>query len=215
MELGSNNLSSLAPPVFDGENYQAWAIRIQAYMEGCNYWEAIEQDYEIAPLPDNPTMHQIKTHKERVTRKAKARACLYAAVSPAIFNRIMALKSAKEIWEFLKSEYEGDERIKGMKVLNLVREFERMQMKDSDSIKEYSDKLIGIANKARALGTDVSDNRLVHKILVSVPKRYEATIASLENTKDLSKLNVIEVVSALQAQEQRRLMRQERSIEGH
>ncbi|XP_038885820.1 uncharacterized protein LOC120076114 [Benincasa hispida] len=101
-----------------------------------------------------------------------------------------------------------------MKVLNLVQEFERMQMKDSESIKEYSDKLIGIANKERALGTNLSDNRLVHKILVLVPERYEATIASLENTKDLSTLNVIEVVSALQAQEQRRLMRQEGSIEG-
>ncbi|XP_050941544.1 uncharacterized protein LOC103491872 [Cucumis melo] len=146
--------------------------------------------------------------------KAKARACLHTAVSPVIFNRLMALESAKEIWEFLKSEYEGGERIKGMKVLNLMREFERMQIKDSKSITEYSDKLIGIANKERALGRDLSDSRLVQKILVSVPKRYEATIASLENTKDLSKLKVIEVVSALQKQEQRRLMRQEGSIEG-
>ncbi|XP_038902292.1 uncharacterized protein LOC120088925 [Benincasa hispida] len=196
MELGSNNLSSLAPPVFDGENYQAWAIRMQAHVEGCDYREAIEQDCQIVPLPDNPTIHQIETHKERVTRKAKARAFLYAAVSPAIFNRIMPLKSTKEIWEFLKSEYEGDEMIKGMKVLNLVRKFERMQMKDSESIKEYSDKLIGISNKARALETNFSDNRLIQNILVSVPERYEATIASLENTKDLSKLKVIEVVSA-------------------
>ncbi|XP_038885199.1 uncharacterized protein LOC120075668 [Benincasa hispida] len=98
----------------------------------------------------------------------------------------MALKSAKEIWEFLKSEYEGDERIKGMKVLNL----------------------------ARALGINLSDNSLVQKILVSVHERYEATITSLENTKDLSELKVIEVVSALQVQEQRILMRQEGSIEG-
>ncbi|XP_038887737.1 uncharacterized protein LOC120077785 [Benincasa hispida] len=126
----------------------------------------------------------------------------------------MALKSAKEICEFLKSEYEGDERIKSMKVLNFVREFERMKMKDSESIKEYLDKLIGIVNKARALRTNLSDNRLVQNILVSVPKRYEATIDTLENTKDLSKLKVIEVVSALQAQEQRRLIRQEGSIEG-
>ncbi|XP_038902496.1 uncharacterized protein LOC120089156 [Benincasa hispida] len=66
-------------------------------------------------------------------------------------------------------------------------------MKDSESTKEYSDKLIGIANKVRALGTNLSDNRLVQKILVSVPERYEATIASLENTKNLSKLKVIEM----------------------
>lgn len=53
----------------------------------------------------------------------------------------------------------------------------------------------------------------MQKILVSVPKKYEATIASFENTKDLTQLRVVELISALQAQEQRRLMRQEGNIE--
>ncbi|KAK5794783.1 hypothetical protein PVK06_036029 [Gossypium arboreum] len=100
-----------------------------------------------------------------------------------------------------------------MKVLNLIREFERLQMKESESIKEYSDKLIGIADKVRVLGTELSDSRLVQKILVSVPEKYEATIASFENTKDLTQLKVVDLISTLQAQEQRRLMRQEGSIE--
>lgn len=69
-------------------------------------------------------------------------------------------------------------------------------MKDFESIKEYVDKLIEIANKARALGT-----RLIQKILVLVLERYETTIASLENTKDLSQLKMIDLVSALQAEE--------------
>lgn len=64
-------------------------------------------------------------------------------------------------------------------------------MKDFESIKEYVDKLIEIANKARALGT-----RLIQKILVLVLERYETTIASLENTKNLSQLKMIELVSA-------------------
>jgi len=47
-----------------------------------------------------------------------------------------------------------------------------------------------------------------------VSERYEASIASLENTKDLSKITLAEVLHALQAQEQRRLMRQDRVVEG-
>ncbi|PKI46771.1 hypothetical protein CRG98_032843 [Punica granatum] len=188
MESGSSTMSALAPPVFDGENYHAWVVRMQAYMEGCDFWEAVEQDYEVASLPNNPTINHIKIHKERVTKKTKAKACLYAAVSLAIFTRIMVLGSTKEIWDFLEVEYKGNERVKGMKVLNLIREFERMQMKESESIKEYSNKLIEIANQVRILGTDLSDSRLVQKILVSVPERYEATIASLENSNDLSQL---------------------------
>lgn len=72
-----------------------------------------------------------------------------------------------------------------MKGLNLITEFERLQMKESETTKDYFDKLISIANQARVLGTDLLDNRLVQKILVSLPERFEATIASLENTKDL------------------------------
>ncbi|XP_073113470.1 uncharacterized protein [Elaeis guineensis] len=126
----------------------------------------------------------------------------------------MACGSAKVIWDFLKAEYQRAERIRSMKVLNLIREFERLQIKESETIKEYSDKLIGIANKARVLGTDLTDNRLVQKILVSLPERFEATIASLENTKDLSQIKLAKLLSALQAQEKRRLMRQEESVEG-
>lgn len=36
----------------------------------------------------------------------------------------MTLESAKAIWDFLKEEYQEDEQIKGMKVMNLIREFE-------------------------------------------------------------------------------------------
>ncbi|XP_061348972.1 uncharacterized protein LOC133294328 [Gastrolobium bilobum] len=204
----------MAPPAFDGENYQACAVRMQAYIEGCDFWEAVEEDYEVAPLLENPTINQIKFHKEKITRKAKAKSCLYSVVSPAIFSRIMACESAKAIWDFLKAEYQGDERIRSMKGLNLIREFERLQMNESETIEEHSDKLISIANQAKILGTDLSDNRLVQKILVFLPERFEATIASLENTKDLSQIKLTELLSALQAQEQRRLMRLERSIKG-
>lgn len=59
----------------------------------------------------------------------------------------MTLESAKEIWDFLKEEYQGDERIKCMKVMNLIREFEMQRMKESGTIKEFSDRLLIIVNK--------------------------------------------------------------------
>lgn len=201
-------------PTFDGDNYQAWAVKMQAFMEGSDLWEAVEEDYEVADLPNNPTINQIRYHKERVTRKAKAKSCLFSAVSSTIFTRIMKKNSAHDIWNYLKEEYEGDERVKGMKVLNLLREFERQQMKESEYAKEFVDRLVDIANKIRVLGTDIDDKRLVQKILVAVPERFEATIASLENTKDISDIKLAEVLSALQAQEQRRLMRKNEPIEG-
>ncbi|PKI58933.1 hypothetical protein CRG98_020679 [Punica granatum] len=176
MDASSSAFSAMAPPVFDGENYQAWTVKMTAFMEGCDLWEAVEEDYEEALLPNNPTMAQIKLHKENKTmgdrfwtKKAKAKSCLYDAVSPTIFIRIMRLESAKNIWDYLKEEYEGDEKIRGMKVLNLLREFERLQMEERETVKEFADRLVEIAKTNRVLGTNMKDDRLVEKILVSVP----------------------------------------------
>ena len=119
----------------------------------------------------------------------------------------MTIKSACEIWSFLKNEYKGDERIKGMQALNLVREFEMQKMKESETIKEYANKLLSIANKVRLFGSNFFDSRIVEKILVTVPERFETTITSMENTKDLFKLTFTELVNALQAQEKRRKIR--------
>ena len=177
-------------------------------------WEAVEEDYEIQSLPENPTVAQIKSQKEKKMKRSKAKACLFAVVSPMVFTRIMSLKSAKEIWDYLKAEYEGDERIRGMQVLNLIREFELQRMKESESVKEYSDRLLSIANKVRLLGSVLKDSRIVEKLLVTVLERFEATITTLENTKDLSKISLAELLNALQAQEQRRAMRQDGVVEG-
>ena len=78
----------------------------------------------VAALPDNPSLNQIRHHKEMKTGKAKAKAYLYAVVSPTIFSIIMACDSSKKLWDFLEAKYQGDEKIKSMKGLNLVRELE-------------------------------------------------------------------------------------------
>ncbi|XP_052189876.1 uncharacterized protein LOC127799693 [Diospyros lotus] len=87
-------------------------------------------------------------------------------------------------------------------------------MKESETIKEYSDKLLSISNKVRLLGSDLHDSRIVEKILVMVPEKFETTITTLENTKDLSKITLVELLNALQLQEQRSVMRQEGAVEG-
>lgn len=86
-----------------------------------------------------------------------------------------------------------------MQVLNLMREFEMQKMKESETIKDYSDRLLSIAPEVRLLGPKFADSRIVEKILVIVPERYEASITILENTKNLIKITLAVVLHALQA----------------
>ncbi|RDX80989.1 hypothetical protein CR513_38386, partial [Mucuna pruriens] len=63
-------------------------------------------------------------------------------------------------------------------------------MKESEAIKNYSDKLLDTTNK-----------------------RFETLIISL-GTKDIFKITLAKVIHALQVQEQRRLMREEGITDG-
>ena len=80
---------------------------------------------------------------------------------------------------------------------------------ESKSLKEYSDMRMKVVNIIRLLGEEMSDTRIVEKVIVSVLERFESKISSLEDSKDLNKITLVELFNILQAQEQRRAIRQE------
>ncbi|KAL6323788.1 hypothetical protein AAG906_002256 [Vitis piasezkii] len=200
--MASSNTSALSTPVFNGENYQVWAVKRKAYLRGL-----------VQPLGNNPTLNQIRAHEEEEAKAPRALSYIHAAVSEPIFTRIIARETPKEAWDKLKEMYLGSDRTRQMQILNLKRQFEVLRMKDNEFIKEYVDRLMEVVNKIRLLGEDLTDQRVVEKVLVSLPERFESKISSLEDSKDLTKISLAELVHAFQAQEQRRSMRQEESNE--
>ena len=82
-------------------------------------------------------------------------------------------------------------------------------MKESESVKEYGSKLMTIVNQIKLLGEDFPTQRIVEKLLVRLPERYESKISSLEDSKDLSKISFAKLINALQAMDQRRTMKRE------
>ncbi|KAF2303818.1 hypothetical protein GH714_023602 [Hevea brasiliensis] len=130
-------------------------------------------------LGANPTLAQMKKHEEDVTKKPKALTCLHLALSDVIFTRIMACETPKEAWDKLKAEFEGSERVKTVKLLTLKREFEMLRMKDGETVKEYSFKLLDTVNKIRLLGEDFGYQKVVEKMLISLPAKFEAKIYAI------------------------------------
>ena len=80
-------------------------------------------------------------------------------------------------------------------------------MKESESVKEYGNELMSIVNLIKLLGEEFPTYRIVEKLLVSFPKRYESKISALEDSKDLSKNSFAELINSLQDVDQRRTMR--------
>ncbi|XP_031249933.1 uncharacterized protein LOC116107777 [Pistacia vera] len=68
---------------------------------------------------------------------------------------------------------------------------------------------MNVVNKIKLLGEELTDKRIIEKVLVSLPERFETKISSLKDSKDLFHISLVELVHALHAQEQRRFFRQE------
>ncbi|WRX23027.1 Reverse transcriptase [Theobroma cacao] len=126
----------------------------------------------------------------------------------------MTCDNPNKAWDRLKDEFHGSERTIQMQALNLHREFEILRMKEDETIKEYSDKIMKLVNQLKLLGEDLTKRRIVNKVLVSLPEKFEAKISSFVDSKNLSQLTVTKLVNALQAYKQRRAIRHEDNVEG-
>ncbi|XP_031286824.1 uncharacterized protein LOC116145506 [Pistacia vera] len=193
--------ASVLPPVFNGEHYHIWSIKMKAYLRGQGLWQYVEEEKQLPQLGPNPTLNQIRMHEEEASKAPRALSHIHSAVTYLVFTRIMACETAKESWDKLKEEFMGSDTTRNMQVLNLRREFETLRMQEVEKVKEYVDRLMNIVNKIRLLGVEMSDSRIVEKVMVSLPKRFETKIASLEDSKDLTQMTLTELVHALQAQE--------------
>lgn len=88
-----------------------------------------------------------------------------------------------------------------------------LKMKENEFVKDYVDKLMKIVNQVRLLGAELSDARIVEKVLVSILERFESKIAALEESKDLTLMIVYGLVNALQVAETKRQIRLDEHIE--
>ncbi|XP_049375495.1 uncharacterized protein LOC125840568 [Solanum verrucosum] len=210
--MASNNLSLNASKIFTGENYQIWSVKMKSYLEAYDLWEVVMEDVPLQPA--NPTLAQIKSHSDDKIKKSKAKTVIQNSVVDSIFSKIIACETAKEAWEKLQKKYQGSVRVRQMQVLNLERHFESLRMQEDETIVKYCDKISFIGNKIRLLGEDFKDDRIVENFFVTIPERFKSKISSLEESKDLSTIFIEELISVLQAHEQRRAFRQDNVIEG-
>ncbi|WJZ90612.1 hypothetical protein VitviT2T_009743 [Vitis vinifera] len=150
MSTSSNTSSVIA--VFNGEHYHIWVVKMRFYLRSQGLWNVVMSKANPPPLGANPTVAQMKAYEEKKLKKDKAITCLHSGLADHIFTKIMDLETPKQVWDKLQGEFEGSNRVKIVKLLTLKREFEFMKMKDNESVKDYSSRLMDVVNQMRLLG---------------------------------------------------------------
>ena len=115
--------------------------------------------------------------------------------------RSSSTEIAKEAWTILQTTYEGTKVVKDSKLQRLTASFEEIKMEEEELFNEFYAKLEDIVNSAFNLGGTILEPKIVRKVLKSLPERFHAKITAIEESKDIDKIPLTELVGNLQTYE--------------
>jgi hypothetical protein len=92
----------------------------------------------------------------------------------------MHLETAKDMWDKLISNYEGNEKVKDAKLQIYKVQFEHLQMKEDETIGKYFMRVEELVNEMKSLGEKIEEASLVQKFLRSLPDRFNPKVSAIE-----------------------------------
>lgn len=121
--------SEVRTPIFSGENYEFWRIKMMTIFKSHGLWNLVEKGFKTS---DSEKKKAEESSEDDVDGKmaavlmqdAKALGIIQNAVSDQIFPRIANAESSKMAWDLLYGEYHGGDQVRYVKYQNLRREFE-------------------------------------------------------------------------------------------
>ena len=119
-------LSNNKPPLFIGENYAYWSVRMKCHLMslGWKVWDATIKEYKIdgqAPI-DSMELSQYEGNSKSLN-------AILSGLTNSIFTKVMRCKTAKQAWDKLKIIYEGESKGKESKIQTYKGQFESLKMK--------------------------------------------------------------------------------------
>ena len=123
---------------------------------------------------------------------------LFSAVTNEEFKKISSTETGKEAWTILQTTYEGTKAVKDLKFQRLTTSFEEVKMEEDESFDEFYAKLKDVMNSAFNLGETIPKPKIMRKVLKSLPERFHAKIVAIEESKEINKIPLAELVGNLQ-----------------
>ena len=71
-------------------------------------------------------------------------------------------------------------KVKIAELQTLRRNFESLDMKESETIDSFFTKLLGLVNQIRSNGETLEEERIVEKILRCLPPRFDKIVVAIE-----------------------------------
>jgi hypothetical protein len=154
------------PPMFEGEDYSMWSDKMRHHLTSLHksIWDIVEYGVQVPKKGDkdydSEEVEQIHHFNSQATT------ILLASLSREEYNKVQGLKSAREIWDVLKTAHEGDEVTKITKRETIEGELGRFWLHQGEEPQEMYNRLKTLVNQVRNLGSKKWDDHEMVKFIL-------------------------------------------------
>ncbi|XP_047335777.1 uncharacterized protein LOC124939339 [Impatiens glandulifera] len=154
---------------------------MENFLRSKNLWSLVKDGVEQPERADVFDRQQHTKFEETQTKDYKLKHYLFLALDRATFEQVLDRSSAKSIWVSLKGKYGGNERVKKSLLNTLRREFEILEIKHGEAIKDYFSKILGNANRMRSNGDQVADSIIFEKKFLKAKEEEQVLRADVSS----------------------------------
>jgi hypothetical protein len=148
-------LSGVKYPTLTRSNYTHWSLVMKVVLQARNLCNAIEYgNYDFQ-------------------EDCMAREVLILSVLPEMVPRVAKKQSAAEAWDAIKTLCVGSDKVQKGRAQQLPREFEAMTCRSGEKVDDFALRLSNLVINLEELGEEIEEQRVVEKLLHSVPPRFD------------------------------------------
>jgi hypothetical protein len=154
------------PPTFDGGDYSRWSDMMRYHLTSLHksIMDVVEFGVQVPSVGDEDYDENEVAQIEHFNSQATT--ILLTSLSREEYNKVQGLKSAKEIWDVLKTAHEGDEVTKITKRETIEGELGRFMLNQGEDPQAMYNRLKTLVNQVRNLGSSKWDDHEMVKVIL-------------------------------------------------
>jgi hypothetical protein len=183
------------PPYFDGEDYCMWSDKMMHHLTSLHesIWDTVEFGAHVPKVGDkdydSDEVAQIRHFN------SQAMSILLTSFWREEYKKVQGLKSAKEIWDVLKTAHKGGEVTKITKRETIEGELDRFVLNKGEEPQAMYNRLKTMVNQVRNLGsTKWGDHEMVKVILRSLVFRNPTQVQLIRGDPRYKHMSPEEVI---------------------
>ena len=124
-------LATNKPPLFTRDNYAYWSVRMKFHLMSLGYRVSKSVEIEFK-LPSNIPTSRDELDRYEANEKdlnEKDLNAILSGLTQSVFVKLMQCNKTYQVWEKLKTIYEGASKVKQSKLHTYKGQFESLKMK--------------------------------------------------------------------------------------